>query len=60
MDYNNLPKDKFVFAKRDGKIADKKLDVTQDVINGLNKRYKPSAKPAADTKKDEAKTEEKK
>ena len=26
MDYNNLPKDKFVFAKREGKIADKKLD----------------------------------
>ncbi|MBP5462684.1 MAG: ABC transporter permease [Lachnospiraceae bacterium] len=26
MDYNNLPKDKFVFAKREGKIADKKLE----------------------------------
>ena len=26
MDYNNLPKDKFVFAQREGKIADKKLD----------------------------------
>ncbi|MBO4626425.1 MAG: ABC transporter permease [Lachnospiraceae bacterium] len=26
MDYNNLPKDKFVFARREGKIADKKLD----------------------------------
>ena len=26
MDYNNLPKDKFVFAQRDGKLTDKKLD----------------------------------
>ena len=42
-------------------FANKKFDITQDVINGLNKRYKPSAKPAADSKKaDDAKAEEKK
>lgn len=42
-------------------IANKGLDITQDVINGLNKRYKPTAKPAADEKKaDEKKADEKK
>ena len=41
-------------------IANKSLDITQDVINGLNKRYKPTAKPAADEKNaDEAKAEKK-
>ena len=60
--YNKDKKFDLILAKSGDNIliADKKLDVTQDVINGLNKRYKPSAKPAADTKKDEAKTEEKK
>ena len=38
-------------------MADKKLDITQDVINGLNKRYKPTAKTE---KKAEEKKEEKK
>ena len=33
----------------------KKFDITQDVINGLNKRYKPAAKPAAEEKKEEKK-----
>jgi len=42
-------------------MANKRFDITQDVINGLNKRYKPSAKPAADEKKaDEKKADEKK
>ncbi len=44
-------------------FADKKFDITQDVINGLNKRYKPSAKKAdekkAETKKDDAKADAK-
>jgi len=60
--YNKDKKFDLILAKSGDNIliADKKLDITQDVINGLNKRYKPSAKPAADTKKDEAKAEEKK
>ena len=60
--YNKDKKFDLILAKSGDNIliADKKLDVTQDVINGLNKRYKPSAKPAADEKKDEAKAEEKK
>ena len=45
-------------------MGNKKLDITQDVINGLNKRYKPTAKPAAEkaeeNKAEEKKTEEKK
>ena len=59
--YNKDKKYDLILAKSGDNIliADKKLDVTQDVINGLNKRYKPSAKPVADTKKDEAKTEKK-
>ena len=36
--------------------ANKKFDITQDVINGLNKRYKA---PAKDEKKSEAKDEKK-
>ena len=36
-------------------FAGKKFDITQDVINGLNKRYKPAAKPAAEEKKEEEK-----
>ena len=32
-----------------------RLDITQDVINGLNKRYKPGQKPAAEAKKTEDK-----
>ena len=35
-------------------MADKKFDITQDVINGLNKRYKP-AKKAEPEKKEEKK-----
>ncbi len=40
-------------------ISNKKYDITLDVINGLNKRYKPTAKPTA-TKAEEKKAEEKK
>ena len=36
-------------------LGSSKLDITQDVINGLNKRYKPAAKNAADTNKTEDK-----
>ena len=58
--YNKDKKFDLILAKSGDNIliADKKLDVTQDVINGLNKRYKPSAKPAAEAK-DEAKAEKK-
>ena len=41
-------------------FADKKYDITQDIINGLNKRYKPSAKKADDKKAEEKKADEKK
>ena len=41
-------------------FADKKYDITQDIINGLNKRYKPTAKKADDKKADEKKAEDKK
>ena len=58
--YNKDKKFDLILAKSGDNIliADKKLDVTQDVINGLNKRYKPSAKPAAEAK-DEAKADKK-
>ena len=36
-------------------LGSSKLDITQDVINGLNKRYKPAVKNAAETKKTEDK-----
>ena len=35
-------------------MANKKYDITNDVINGLNKRYKP-AKKGDEPKKDEKK-----
>ena len=45
-------------------FANKKFDITQDVINGLNKRYKPGKQAdeqkAEDKKADEKKKEEKK
>ena len=62
-DYNNDKKYDMIMAKSGDNIlmANKRFDITQDVINGLNKRYKPSAKPAADEKKaDEKKADEKK
>lgn len=36
-------------------MANKKYDITVDVINGLNKRYKPTAKKAEEPKKDDEK-----
>jgi outer membrane protein len=39
-------------------FADRKFDITKDIINGLNKRYKPAAKK--DEKKEEKKDEKKK
>jgi len=36
-------------------LGSSKFDITQDVINGLNKRYKPAAKNAVETKKTEDK-----
>jgi outer membrane protein len=62
-DYNNDKKYDMILAKSGDNIlmANKRFDITQDVINGLNKRYKPSAKPAADDKKaNEKKADEKK
>jgi outer membrane protein len=59
--YNQDKKYDLILSKAGDNIlmADKKYDITQDVINGLNKRYKPTAKPAAE-KADEKKAEEKK
>ena len=36
-------------------MADKRFDITQDVINGLNKRYKPAAPKKAEPEKKEEK-----
>ena len=61
--YNQDKKYDLILSKAGDNIlmGNKKFDITQDVINGLNKRYKPSAKPAANSKKaDDAKAEEKK
>jgi outer membrane protein len=41
-------------------MANKRYDITQDVINGLNKRYNKSAAKKAETKKDDKKEAEKK
>ena len=59
--YNEDKKFDLILSKAGDNIlmGNKKLDITQDVINGLNKRYKPTAKPAAE-KAEEKKAEEKK
>ena len=58
-DYNKDKKFDLILSKAGDNIllAEKKLDITQDVINGLNKRYKPGkkAEPAAEEKKAEEK-----
>ena len=41
-------------------MANKRYDITQDVINGLNKRYSKSNAKKSDAKKDEAGKDEKK
>ena len=52
-DYNKDKQFSLILTKQGDNIllADKKFDITQDVINGLNKRYTPAKK--ADEKKDE-------
>lgn len=59
--YNQDKKYDLILSKAGDNIlmGNKKLDITQDVINGLNKRYKPTAKPAAE-KTEDKKAEEKK
>ena len=59
--YNQDKKYDLILSKAGDNIlmGNKKLDITQDVINGLNKRYKPTAKPAAE-KAEDKKAEEKK
>ena len=57
-DYNKDKNYDLILSKAGDNIllAGKKFDITQDVINGLNKRYKPAAKPAvAEEKKEEKK-----
>ena len=56
MDYNKDKQFSLILTKQGDNIllADKKFDITNDVINGLNKRYKPAAKKA-DEKADEKK-----
>ena len=55
-DYNADKKYDLILSKAGDNIlmADKRFDITQDVINGLNKRYKP-AKKAEPEKKEEKK-----
>ena len=45
--YNKDKKFDVILNKSSILFAEKKYDITQDVINGLNKRYSKSAKPAA-------------
>ena len=54
-DYNKDKNYDLILSKAGDNILFKKFDITQDVINGLNKRYKPAAKPAAEEKKEEKK-----
>ena len=57
-DYNKAKKYDIILSKAGDNFlyANKKFDITQDVINGLNKRYKA---PAKGEKKSEAKDEKK-
>ena len=56
-DYNSDKHFDLILSKAGDNIllGSNKLDITQDVINGLNKRYKPAPKNAAETKKTEDK-----
>jgi outer membrane protein len=51
--YNKDKKYDIIMSKAGDNLlyADKRYDITNDVINGLNKRYKPSAKKAEKTQK---------
>ena len=53
VDYNKDKKFGLILSKAGDNIllADKKFDITADVIAGLNKRYKPAAKSVVDDKK---------
>ena len=55
--YNKDKKFDMILSKSGDNIlfANKKFDITQDVINGLNKRYKPAASAAKKDDKKEAK-----
>ena len=54
--YNKSKKYDLILSKAGDNFlyANKKYDITQDVINGLNKRYKAPAKSAKEEKKAEA------
>ena len=56
-DYNKDKNYDLILSKAGDNIllGGKKFDITQDVINGLNKRYKPATKPAAAEEKKEEK-----
>ena len=51
-DYNKTKKYDLIISKAGDNIlfADKKFDITNDVINGLNKRYKSTLKDGAKKK----------
>jgi outer membrane protein len=55
--YNKDKKYDLILSKAGDNIlyANRKFDITQDVINGLNKRYKPAAGKKEEAKKDEKK-----
>ena len=57
--YNKDKKFDLILSKAGDNIlfASKQYDITQEVINGLNKRYKPGKK--TEEKKDEKKAEKK-
>ena len=61
-DYNADKKYDLILSKAGDNIlmADQRFDITQDIINGLNKRYKPEAKKADDKKAEEKKADDKK
>ena len=56
-DYNADKQYDLILSKAGDNIllGSSKFDITQDVINGLNKRYKPAKKDAAEPKKTEDK-----
>jgi len=56
-DYNKDKQFDLILTKQGDNIlfAAKRFDITQDIINGLNKRYKPGKKADADEKKAEEK-----
>jgi outer membrane protein len=60
--YNKDKKYDLILSKAGDNIlyAETKYDITQDVINGLNKRYKPAAKKTDEKKADDKKADDKK